>query len=191
MRLPVRERVRHNVPRIPITAVILLCVGRDRRERSLLVFGTRVSGFAGYDAAKAEQSHSRKRGNAPLKRRSILAESHVAPPFSRRTTPRNLPDVLACIVGARAANKTPCFGEVITSRRSQKLADHRLREQAVAGKEAIADDDERMETRGGACCSAGRPNLGSTLRYRVTPAGGVLNARQPRDNSREILPSPS
>jgi hypothetical protein len=99
--------------------------------------------------------------------------------------------VLGCIVGARAANKTPFFGEVITSRRSQKLADHRVREQAVAGKDAIADDDERIEKSGAPCCFADRLNLGRPLRYRVTPAGGVLNARQPRDNSREILPSPS
>ena len=165
MRLPVRERVRDNVPRIPITAVIFLRVGRDRRERFLLVFGTRVSGLAGCDAAKAEQSHSDKRGNSPLKRRSILAESHVAPPFSRRTRPRNLPEVLGCIVGARAANKTPFFGEVITSRRSQKLADHRVREQAVAGKDAIADDDERIEKSGAPCCFADRLNLGRPLRY--------------------------
>src|SRR3984885_10762299 len=100
MRLPVRERVRDNVPRIPIAAVIFLRVGRNRRERLLLVFGTGVSGFAGCAAAKAEQSHSLKRANAPLKRLSILPEHHVAPPFSRRMTPRNLPDVLGCIVGA-------------------------------------------------------------------------------------------
>src|ERR1700691_3286857 len=120
MRLPVRERVGHNVPRIPITAVIFLRVGGDRGERLGLLFRTGVSGFAGCDAAKAEQSHSRKRANAPLKRLSILAENHVAPPFSRRMTPRKLPDVLGCIVGARAARPARDFGEGITSRRDQK-----------------------------------------------------------------------
>jgi hypothetical protein len=56
--------------------------------------------------------------------------------------PRNFPDVLGCIVGSHAANTAPASGAAIISGSGQKLADPRLREQAVAGKDAIADDDE-------------------------------------------------
>jgi hypothetical protein len=54
--------------------------------------------------------------------------------------------VLGCIVGAHAASQTPGFGETITRQDAIKnLADHGLHEQAVARKDAIADDDERIE----------------------------------------------
>jgi hypothetical protein len=54
--------------------------------------------------------------------------------------------VLGCIVGAHPASQTPGFGETITRQDAIKnLADHGLHEQAVARKDAIADDDERIE----------------------------------------------